>query len=88
MAIGASKAILNRGLRIPEDISVVGFDGIDYSLYFHPSLTTVVQPVEDIGKKSIDLLFGLIKKRIDHQHIVLETQLQERESCKKMLQGD
>jgi LacI family transcriptional regulator len=84
MAIGASKAILSRGLKIPEDISVVGFDGIDYSLYFHPSLTTVVQPVEEMGKKSIDVLFDLLKNKKNHQHIVLETELQERESCKKL----
>ena len=85
MAIGASKAILSNGLRIPEDISVVGFDGMDYSLYFHPSITTIVQPVEEMGKKSIDVLFDLLKDKKDHQHIVLETELQERESCKKLL---
>lgn len=84
MAIGASKAILARGLKIPGDISIVGFDGIDYSLYFHPSLTTVVQPVEEMGKKSIDLLFDILKNKKSHQHIVLETQLEERESCKKI----
>jgi LacI family transcriptional regulator len=84
MAIGASKAILSNGLKIPEDISVVGFDGIDYSMYFHPSITTVVQPVEEMGKKSIDLLFDLLKNKKEHQHIILETELQERESCKKI----
>lgn len=84
MAIGASKSILSNGLKIPEDISVVGFDGIDYSLYFHPSLTTVVQPIEEMGKKSIDVLFDLLKNKKNHQHIILETQLQERESCKKI----
>ncbi|MCB2288671.1 LacI family transcriptional regulator [Clostridium sp. CS001] len=84
MAIGASKAILSNGLKIPEDISVVGFDGIDYSMYFHPSITTVVQPVEEMGKKSIDLLFDLLKNQNHHQHIVLETELQERESCRKI----
>ncbi|MEG0771945.1 LacI family DNA-binding transcriptional regulator [Clostridium sp.] len=84
MAIGASKAILNKGLKIPDDISVVGFDGIDYSLYFHPSLTTVVQPVEEMGKKSIDVLFDLLINKKNNQHIVLETELQERESCKKI----
>ncbi len=84
MAIGASKAILSNGLKIPEDISVVGFDGIDYSLYFHPSLTTVVQPVEEMGKKSIDVLFALLKDMENNQHIILETELHERESCKKI----
>ena len=84
MAIGAAKAILSRGLRIPEDISVVGFDGIDYSKYFHPSITTVMQPVEQMGEKSIDLLFDLIRNKKEHEHIVFETELLERESCKKI----
>jgi LacI family transcriptional regulator len=85
MAIGASKAILSRGLKIPQDISVVGFDGIEYSKYFHPSLTTVKQPIEEMGKKSVDILFDLIENKKKHQHIVFETQLLERESCKKIL---
>ena len=42
---------------------MVGFDGIDYSMYFHPSITTIVQPVEEMGKKSIDLLFDLLKNK-------------------------
>lgn len=85
MAIGASKAILGRGLRIPEDISVVGFDGIDYTQYFHPSLTTIKQPVEQMGEKSVDILFDLIKNKKKHEHIVFETELLERESCKKIV---
>ena len=85
MAIGASKAILSRGLRIPEDISVVGFDGIDYAQYFHPSLTTVKQPVEQMGEKSVNILFDLVKNKKKHEHVVLETELLERESCKKIL---
>lgn len=86
MAIGASKAILRKGLRIPEDISVVGFDGIDYSQYFHPSLTTVKQPVEQMGEKSADILFDLIKNKKKHQHVIFETELLERESCTKIME--
>ncbi|MFT9497859.1 LacI family DNA-binding transcriptional regulator [Anaerosolibacter sp.] len=83
MAIGASKAILSRGLRIPEDISVVGFDGIDFARFFHPSLTTVNQPGEYMGKKSTEILFDIIKNKKGHQHIILRTKLLEGESCKK-----
>lgn len=85
MAIGAAKAILSRGLRIPEDISVMGFDGIDYAKFFHPSLTTIRQPAEDMGERSVDILFDLIKNKKQQQHIVLETELLERESCKKII---
>lgn len=81
MAIGAAKAILSRGLRIPEDISIIGFDGIEFSEFFHPSITTVKQPGEEMGYKSVEILFDLIKKKKKHQHIVLETELLKRESC-------
>lgn len=84
MAIGASKAILSRGMRIPEDISVVGFDGIDFARFFHPSITTVNQPGEYMGKKSAEILFDMIKKKKGHQHIILRTELLEGESCKKL----
>lgn len=83
MAIGAAKAILSRGLKIPEDISIVGFDGIEYSKYFHPSITTIRQPAEGIGEKSIKIIFDLIKNKKNHKHIVLKTELLERESCIK-----
>ncbi|WP_432405132.1 LacI family DNA-binding transcriptional regulator [Wukongibacter sp. M2B1] len=85
MAIGASKAILSRGLRIPDDISIVGFDGIEYAEYFHPSISTIKQPDEGLGKKSADILFDLIKGKKNHEHIILKTELLERESCKKLI---
>ncbi|WP_432667546.1 LacI family DNA-binding transcriptional regulator [Wukongibacter baidiensis] len=84
MAIGASKAILAKGLRIPEDISIVGFDGIEYAEYFHPSISTIKQPDEGLGKKSVEILFDLIKGKKENQHIILKTELLERESCKKV----
>ncbi|SHJ72813.1 LacI family DNA-binding transcriptional regulator [Paramaledivibacter caminithermalis] len=88
MAIGASKAILKRGLNIPDDISVIGFDGIEYAEFFHPSITTIKQPGEYMGEKSVEILFDLIKKKGDHRHIILETKLLERESCKKLVQQE
>ncbi|SET10550.1 transcriptional regulator, LacI family [Natronincola peptidivorans] len=81
MAIGAAKAILSRGLRIPQDISIIGFDGIDFSEFFHPSITTVKQPGEEMGRKSVEILFDFIKKKKKHQHVVLKTELLKRESC-------
>ncbi|WPC41568.1 LacI family DNA-binding transcriptional regulator [Clostridium sp. JS66] len=88
MAIGASKAMLNEGLRIPEDISVIGFDGIEYSQYFHPSLTTIKQPVEEMGQKSVEIIFDLIKNKKKNCHVIFETELVEKESCKKYYMGD
>ncbi|RKD27511.1 transcriptional regulator, LacI family [Caminicella sporogenes DSM 14501] len=85
MAIGASKAILSRGMKIPDDISIIGFDGLDYTEYFHPSITTIKQPQEDIGYKSIEILLDIIKHKKGHKHVILETKLLERESCKKII---
>ncbi len=82
MAIGAAKAIMSRGMKIPEDISIIGFDGIDYTQFFHPSITTVDQPEESMAKQSVDLLYKLINNKCEHQHIVLNTKLLKRESCR------
>lgn len=56
MAIGAAKAILDSGRRIPEDISIMGFDDIDYAAYFNPALSTVCQPVQNIAVTAAELL--------------------------------
>ncbi len=84
MAIGAMRAIHEKGLRIPEDIAVVGFDGLDYAAFCHPTLTTVQQPVEEIGVKSAEILFALIDKKAENQHLILETELIVRNSTQKM----
>lgn len=85
MAIGASKAILKRGLRIPEDISIIGFDDIEYAKYFHPSITTIRQPAEEMGEKSVDILFSIIKEESENKHIVINTELIKRDSCKRLI---
>jgi LacI family transcriptional regulator len=56
MAIGAVNAILDRGLRVPEDISVVGFDNIWLAGATRPALTTVAQPMYDIGARAVGAL--------------------------------
>jgi len=56
MAIGAMNAILDRGLRVPEDISVVGFDNIWLAGAVRPALTTVAQPMYDIGARAVAML--------------------------------
>ena len=84
MAIGAAKAVLSKGLRIPEDISILGFDGLDYTKYFHPSISTVSQPVKAFGEESIDILFNILKKQSKATQIMLDTELIIRESCRSL----
>lgn len=82
MAIGASKAILDYGFKIPGDISVIGFDGLDYTEFFSPSLSTVVQPIEKMGKIGAKMIFQLLNGQIENKHVILDTELVLRESCK------
>ncbi|MDN4502582.1 LacI family DNA-binding transcriptional regulator [Alteromonadaceae bacterium BrNp21-10] len=60
MAIGAMKGFINKGYRIPEDMSITGFDNIEACRYFTPTLTTVAQPAESMGRKSAEALLRLI----------------------------
>ena len=82
LAIGALKAIHESGLRVPQDISVVGFDGIENSAYTNPPLTTFVQPYEQMAKQSVEILLGIIEGTRTHEHIILETTLDEGASCR------
>ncbi len=61
MALGAIAALNERGLRVPEDVSVVGFDDIPESAYFLPALTTVHQDFHALGEQSVEYLVSLIK---------------------------
>ena len=83
MAIGAAKAIRERGLKIPEDISLVGFDDIDYATYFYPPLTTVHQPVDEIALATADMMTDLLDHKKVNKHLVFNTALIIRETCIK-----
>ena len=74
-AIGVMKAVLEKGLRIPADVSVVGFDGIENSFYTNPLLTTFVQPFEEIAEKSVSQLLALINKGEPNRHITVLTEI-------------
>lgn len=56
MAVGAYQAIYQKGLRVPHDISIIGYDDIDLSPYLTPPLTTIHQPKDELGKLAIDQL--------------------------------
>ncbi|TVZ37300.1 LacI family transcriptional regulator [Alteromonadaceae bacterium 2753L.S.0a.02] len=72
MAIGAIQALKSRGLRIPEDVSVTGFDDISYARYCDPPLTTIAQPADDMGSIGVDILLRLIDgEQLSHDEHVL-----------------
>ena len=52
-----------RGLRVPEDLSVVGFDNVPESAMTRPGLTTVHQPIQEMGERAVQILVGLLAGR-------------------------
>ena len=82
MAMGAMQAIAAAGLAVPEDIAVIGFDGLEAGEYMTPPLSTVFQPIEDIGRIAVRLLIDRIKSPdAPVQEEVVATQLIVRGSC-------
>jgi len=84
MAIGALGAAADQGLVVPRDVSVIGFDDIKIGAYLRPALTTVRQPMEEIGRKAVELLVGIIKEESVPDplpRIVVEPELVVRNSC-------
>jgi DNA-binding LacI/PurR family transcriptional regulator len=76
IAIGVLRAARELGLRVPEDISVVGFDDIDISQHTNPPLTTVHQPIRQKGESAVRLLLSVVERRdLRPEHIRLETRL-------------
>lgn len=88
MAMGVMDAIHNRGLRIPDDISVVGFDNIPQSAMVHPSLTTIQQPLEKMGRVAAQILLGILEDPgKDSGRIELPTELIIRDSTSSPKDG-
>ena len=82
-AFGVVKTALERGLRIPEDLSLIGFDNIEFSGIVHPPLTTIHQPKYEMGQAAVEILLRMARekdKRI-HEHRLLGVEMIERQSC-------
>ncbi|OZG71589.1 transcriptional regulator [Hahella sp. CCB-MM4] len=63
MAAGAMKALREHRIRVPEDVSLVGFDDVEYAGLLSPALTTVRQPVEEMGRRAAELAISLSEGR-------------------------
>ena len=68
MAIGAIRAIKDKGLRVPEDISVIGFDGIDIGKYTVPRLTTIRQHREEMATRGVEILLNSLNEEAAAVH--------------------
>lgn len=82
MAIGALRTLRAAGRRVPEDVSVVGYDDIELAQHTEPALTTVRQPIAVQARTMTELLLAQIGGQPAGQPVVLPTELVERESCR------
>ena len=86
LAMGAIIAAHEMGLRVPEDLSVVGFDDVEHTTMLHPFITTVAQPCYDLGKASANLLYQKLNHTDDTpKEVILEHKLIIRESTGTLL---
>jgi LacI family transcriptional regulator len=82
-AFGAMDAIRHAGLDIPKDISVIGFDDIPQASTTYPKLTTVRQPLHELGSLAVKLLLEQLKEQTKPKQVTLETTLIFRDSCQR-----
>ena len=82
MALGAMQALRQTGLSVPNDVSVMGYDDMPLSAYFYPPLTTMAQPMDEIGRHASRLLIEHIENPDRAiEHIKIKPTLVERASC-------
>jgi DNA-binding LacI/PurR family transcriptional regulator len=82
-AFGAIRAAVEKGLAIPQDLAVVGFDNIIAAEYYNPPLTTVEQPMLEMGRIAADMLMDAIEGTLEEgrSSVILDPKLIVRESC-------
>ncbi len=85
MALGAMQKLHKVGIRVPEDMSIIGFDDIAVASQITPALTTVAAPIKEIGNRSFNMLKHLIQnKELDNKHVALPAHLVIRQSCAEL----
>lgn len=83
MAIGAMAEVQARGLEVGRDVAITGFDDSPMAQYLHPPLTSLRQPIREIGRKVVEMVLWLIKgEEIEERHVLLPPELIVRESSK------
>jgi LacI family transcriptional regulator len=80
-ALGVSHALVRRGFRVPQDVAITGFDDVPVARHMHPPLTTIRQPMQELGAKAFDILYSRISAGGGKADTVLPIELIVRESC-------
>lgn len=84
VALSLYKVLTGKGIRIPEDVMVVGYDGVELSELMTPALTTVAQPIEEIGRLAAKLIIEQVaNNKIEQRENVLPVTLKIRETTKQ-----
>lgn len=84
MAIGAVRALHNNGLRVPRDVSVMGFDGLKLSSFLVPQLSTVIQSVQVMARRSVEILIERIEQGGEACHELIPYTLYQSESTRRI----
>lgn len=79
--VGALSALREAGLRVPQDVKLVGFDDIPLARHLTPPLTTIHAPTEEVGRIATDLLVRLVRRETVEAQVLLPTELTIRQSC-------
>ncbi|HBY56989.1 MAG TPA: LacI family transcriptional regulator [Candidatus Atribacteria bacterium] len=86
LALGAMQAIQKKNFLIPDDFSVIGFNDIELASFVYPPLTTIRQPILEMGNLAVKMLLKIITdKEFNQRRVVLQPKLIIRESCKKLI---
>lgn len=84
MAIGACRFLRDKGIRIPDEISILGFDGIELAAYYNPKLATIAQSKSQMAERGVEILVNCIEHQQTAVHEVVAFQMQEGESVRCM----
>ena len=87
IAIGIIKYFSKNGIKVPRDVSILGFDDIEWSKIIEPELTTVHQNKKELGYKAVEKIISMIDKNKKQRSIILETQIIERDSVRDINKG-
>jgi LacI family transcriptional regulator len=80
-ALGVIHALARRGIDIPGDVAVTGFDDVPVARHLHPPLTTVRQPIRELGATAFEVLYSRISAGGGEPDVMLPVRLMVRESC-------
>jgi DNA-binding LacI/PurR family transcriptional regulator len=82
MALGIMRSAITNGLKLPRDLSIFGYNNITYSGFLTPPLSTMKQPLDEIGEKAVDILVKTIEDPTrEKEKIMMDTEFIKRESC-------